>query len=309
MAVKIDYKLAGYCWDPYRLTDDQYKKIPQTWRRDFPSFVIGYKLSHIENNPDQNEIQSWEKREKTIETFVTIGKHWYSQFQKTQPPVSLGRNSDDATNAHLYDKTVKLPPTTLGDLNEVKKAIGSQYSVSEINLRWIFHSTICQNQHVENYHRIVHLFVSVDELDYIQERMIVKIQGEKTAQMIRKNMKYEFDLHERLTRKGCRHIVDVYGVSYRRGHSPPMLGYVYMEYAPFGDLRRLLDKHGARNENTVQIPESMLWHIFRSAAEALLLMQTGRTMKINPKNQTQFSKLRKKIQDHGRQSSTLILST
>ncbi|KAK1910835.1 hypothetical protein P3342_008715 [Pyrenophora teres f. teres] len=88
-----------------------------------------------------------------------------------------------------------------------------------------------------------------------------------------------------------------------------MLGYVYMEYAPFGDLRRLLDKHGARNENTVQIPESMLWHIFRSAAEALLLMQTGRTMKINPKNQTQFSKLRKKIQDHGRQSSTLILST
>lgn len=166
--------------------------------------------------------------------------------------------------------------------------------------------------------------------------MIVEIQGEKTAQMLRKNMKYEFDLHERLTRKGCRHIVDVYGVSYRRRHSPPMLGYVYMEYAPFGDLRRLLEKHDARNEKYVVYLSLARLNacncMIRPIADDSLVLYRSLSpcfgisfgaqrklcfscrlavplTKINPKNQTQFSKLRKKIQDHGRQLSTLILST
>ncbi|CAA9963181.1 S-TKc domain containing protein [Pyrenophora teres f. maculata] len=180
-ATTPDPRLAARNFELGNNLEEYRKNLHKHERSRFAAFIYGRNIVLLDSGDadgrwNQNEIQFWEKREKTIETFVTIGKHWYSQFQKTQPPVSLGRNSDDATNAHLYDKTVKLPPATLGDLNEVKKkAIGSQYSGSEINLRWIFHSTICQNQHVENYHHIVHLFVSVDELDYIQEFSTVQI--------------------------------------------------------------------------------------------------------------------------------------
>ncbi|KAA8617745.1 S-TKc domain containing protein [Pyrenophora tritici-repentis] len=336
MAASIDYTWASYCWGRPHLTDHLDRKIPDSWRRDFPSFVIGYKLSRRgkkpdiqidgivnvyrslydsnrhkkakklvklgaaspdprlnarnfqlsetlekyskslpkqdrsrfaafayggnvmllgKNDTDEERIWLWENSEQVVEAYVGSGKHWYGQYQKTRPPVSPPLNSVHAANAHLRDKIIKYPPATLGDPDEVQRVLGAQYSG---NLRWMFHSTIFQNGHVENYQRIVHLFVGVDELDHIQKRIIVKVQGERTEKSLLDTMQPEIDLHQRLTTKGCRHIVDFYAASYRIRRIPPILGYVYMEYAPFGDLHDLVDKHHSRKENTVQIPEPML---------------------------------------------------
>ncbi|EDU42626.1 predicted protein [Pyrenophora tritici-repentis Pt-1C-BFP] len=245
MAASIDYTWASYCWGRPHLTDHLDRKIPDSWRRDFPSFVIGYKLSRRGKKPDEERIWLWENSEQVVEAYVGSGKHWYGQYQKTRPPVSPPLNSVHAANAHLRDKIIKYPPATLGDPDEVQRVLGAQYSG---NLRWMFHSTIFQNGHVENYQRIVHLFVGVDELDHIQKRIIVKVQGERTEKSLLDTMQPEIDLHQRLTTKGCRHIVDFYAASYRIRRIPPILGYVYMEYAPFGDLHDLVDKHHSRKE-------------------------------------------------------------
>jgi serine/threonine protein kinase len=59
---------------------------------------------------------------------------------------------------------------------------------------------------------------------------------------------------------------------------PPQLGYGYLAYAPFGDLRQLLRDFEL---NDPQIPEPFIWILFRGMAEALFTLYTGNTIAYN----------------------------
>lgn len=47
---------------------------------------------------------------------------------------------------------------------------------------------------------------------------------------------------------------------------------MYMEYCPYGDLRKILEHHRTINQH---IPEPLIWHIFESLVNAGFLMEQG----------------------------------
>lgn len=47
---------------------------------------------------------------------------------------------------------------------------------------------------------------------------------------------HEYDLHKLLAGRRCGHILDVRAASFRMRDQAPQLGYIYMDFAPFGDL-------------------------------------------------------------------------
>jgi serine/threonine protein kinase len=56
--------------------------------------------------------------------------------------------------------------------------------------------------------------------------------------------KREVSVHYSISGKNCPHILDYYGCSVRqRDRLPRGLSYIYMEFAPFGDLRDLIRKY------------------------------------------------------------------
>jgi hypothetical protein len=70
--------------------------------------------------------------------------------------------------------------------------------------------------------------------------MIVKVVGASSSDKVRELITREFGLHFDLSSKGCRHIIDCFGLSERHRASQPQLGYGYIEYASYGDLRGLM---------------------------------------------------------------------
>jgi hypothetical protein len=58
---------------------------------------------------------------------------------------------------------------------------------------------------------------------------------------VTEEIKAEYDMQRLVSERGCRHILDVFGNGIRRRAHNPQIGYLYMEYAPFGSLDNLLE--------------------------------------------------------------------
>lgn len=77
--------------------------------------------------------------------------------------------------------------------------------------------------------------------------MTVKIIGSKSKTALHRAIVAETDPHMRASALKCPYILEAYGSSIRfrrlRDNSPRLhLGYIYMEYAQFGDLIDLVNK-------------------------------------------------------------------
>lgn len=72
---------------------------------------------------------------------------------------------------------------------------------------------------------------------------MIKVQGETTPEYAEGRTDFEYSYHNAVSKKNCDYILDVYGKSTRLRPSPPHLSYVYMDYAGFGDLNQLMERH------------------------------------------------------------------
>lgn len=66
--------------------------------------------------------------------------------------------------------------------------------------------------------------------------MVVKIIGAPDMKTVTHDLNREFDVQHKLSFKNCPSILDAYAKSTRQRDPRPHLGYIYMDYAPFGDL-------------------------------------------------------------------------
>lgn len=66
--------------------------------------------------------------------------------------------------------------------------------------------------------------------------MVVKITGAPSLRRADIDLKREFKFQHDLSFKNCPSILDAYGSSLRNRDQAPYLGYIYMDFAPFGDL-------------------------------------------------------------------------
>lgn len=71
--------------------------------------------------------------------------------------------------------------------------------------------------------------------------MVVKIVGHPDLDELEAEIKGEFNHHNLFSSHGCVNILKVYAHSIRERLSIPHLGYIYMEYAAFGDLEGLIE--------------------------------------------------------------------
>lgn len=102
--------------------------------------------------------------------------------------------------------------------------------------------------------------------------MVVKVQGEDNIAEIQKYVFKEYGIQALLNEAGSQHILKARAKSFRhRPTSPSHLGYLYLDWAPFGSLS---DFNGAAPREK-QFPEPFLWLIFRGLVEALHVQQTG----------------------------------
>lgn len=98
------------------------------------------------------------------------------------------------------------------------------------------------------------------------------MQGEDSAEDVRENLFREFNIQAELNEAGSQHILEARTASYRERTTPPeTLGYIYLDWAPFGTVLDLIED--APHE--IQFPEPFLWLIFRGLAEALHVEYTG----------------------------------
>jgi hypothetical protein len=78
--------------------------------------------------------------------------------------------------------------------------------------------------------------------------MVVKILGGETYEEVKRDIDKEFGFHDAVSNKNCPHILNTWGHGYRIRSVAPQLGYIYMEYAPFGDLLNLIGELHSKPE-------------------------------------------------------------
>lgn len=78
--------------------------------------------------------------------------------------------------------------------------------------------------------------------------MVVKIIGAPDINTVTRDVNEEYFFQRVLSFKGCPNILDAYGSSIRLRDYVPQLGYIYMDYAPFGDLWSLINRLHAEPE-------------------------------------------------------------
>ncbi|KAL5119268.1 hypothetical protein ACEQ8H_002755 [Pleosporales sp. CAS-2024a] len=215
-------------------------------------------------------IQGWNEPSDAseIEEFCRIGEKWL--YKATHPEPMHG-----SSDGHMYNADEK-PYATAGDTAHMKANNPSP------NGTWRFENVVYQNPSWSwnggHCQRIVHLYARVDDDGRVLDRMAVKIQGGPQANHIRTITQKEHDVQKEL-QTASENILKVRGWSYRRPASnrPPHLGYLYMDWAPYGSLWNLVCRTYDANspEDVRQIPEPMIWLIFRGLAEALHSLHTG----------------------------------
>ena len=83
---------------------------------------------------------------------------------------------------------------------------------------------------------------------FIFHRMVVKIQGTSTREIVRHLTSQEYSMGRLLSIPGCPNILKTLSHSYRNRAGPPYLSYLYLEWALYGtldDLIRRLQEQGA----------------------------------------------------------------
>jgi hypothetical protein len=69
--------------------------------------------------------------------------------------------------------------------------------------------------------------------------MVVKIVGLRTLAEVTNEINTEFYFQHILSQRSCPHVLSAYACSTRRRQFDPQLGYMYMEWAPYGSLQDL----------------------------------------------------------------------
>ncbi|KAH7408704.1 kinase-like domain-containing protein [Phaeosphaeria sp. MPI-PUGE-AT-0046c] len=195
-----------------------------------------------------------------------IGRRWYEKFCRVP-----SRGTATGTG-HFYDTIHTRPAPTITDISHVNRRtdVGGHGA-------WKFERTIYSNRHHErgarSYRRIVHLFARIDDFGRIlDQRMAVKVQGEDNMSSIRDIIFREYNWQKWLNGAHSAHILEARARSYRsRATAPRHLGYIYLDWAPYGSLSDLI----CNSPPSRQFPEPMLWLIFRGLAEALHVHYTG----------------------------------
>ncbi|KAF2657261.1 kinase-like protein [Lophiostoma macrostomum CBS 122681] len=163
------------------------------------------------------------------------------------------------------------PPPTSADVEHTREEMAKLGHPSE----WTYAKTLFQNTQIGNLHRIVHLFLRSDKDDNIKERLVVKIQGYNDRFNLHHFLKAETDAHAKVSTQRCPHILRCHGCSKRSRARLPLLGYIYLDYAPFGNLSDFIRSYKETYTNK-QIPEAFIWIVFRGLAEALYVLSTGK---------------------------------
>lgn len=74
----------------------------------------------------------------------------------------------------------------------------------------------------------------------LEQRMTVKIVGDDDPVRLRQHVRKEVEPHKRLQALESKYIIKFIANSWRPNERNPKLGYIYMEWAPFGDLQDLV---------------------------------------------------------------------
>jgi hypothetical protein len=112
----------------------------------------------------------------------------------------------------------------------------------------------------------------IDSLTESWKKMVVKVQVDDSLEGIKSSVFKEYRIQSELNEAGSQHILNARTASCReRPTSPTFLGYIYLDWAPFGSLDDLLENAPTGK----QFPEPFLWLIFRGLAEALHVQLTG----------------------------------
>ncbi|CAE7187324.1 S-TKc multi-domain protein [Pyrenophora teres f. teres] len=244
----------------------------------FRLFAAGWKVCHLryEERPiadtERHIIQLWtEGHDGFFQNYITVGERMLAARRDVR--------TAKAQDTH-YHQAGQLPSPTQSDLDfvtEVDPETEPEIDDRPVGSHWRFVKTLFQGMHHEidgrRTQRIVHLFVLEDGERIIRKRMVVKIIGEKSVHRIRVQVGREYRTQEAVSGKGCPHILDVYGFSIRKRLRNPQLGYIFMEYAPFGTLLDLQNR--VEDDPLYQVPEPFMWLIFRGLIEALYTHQTG----------------------------------
>jgi hypothetical protein len=78
--------------------------------------------------------------------------------------------------------------------------------------------------------------------------MNVKIVGDEDPVRLRQEVRKEVEPHKRLQALESKYIIKFIANSWRPNERNPKLGYIYMEWAPFGDLLDLVMLGNAQAE-------------------------------------------------------------
>ncbi|KAF1917545.1 kinase-like domain-containing protein [Ampelomyces quisqualis] len=252
-------------------------------QRSFHDYAIGRIVATDVENGDpaleQSILHDWyNNAEADRSDMEELGRHWQERFYQLKHPVPhKGTNK-----GHCYDASNIRPPPTVGDINHVQAC-----AFAPTGTEWKFERTVYQNRHRDHgrlqLRRIIHLFVRIDAFGIIHDRMAVKVQGESNMAEINEYVGREFRIQNSLNQIENPNILVARSWSHRqRPTAPPFLGYIFLDWAPFGSLLDHVREAQARNANpslrNKQFPEPLLWLIFRGLAETLYVMRTGRTI-------------------------------
>ncbi|PSN73839.1 kinase-like protein [Corynespora cassiicola Philippines] len=242
----------------------------------FAHFVFGCKVAYSEllNEGYEEDINDcYSRNGPEVDQFATIGMICLEKYA-TPHTRAAALNWQGSTADHEYQEHgVDRPPPspTAGDIAHV-----NAHTVSTgMQGGWRFAKTLHQNKNSYTFHRIVHLYVRLDDKDNIIDRIAVKVQGSMTDEAAQRDNEEEYFYHKMLSDKNCPYIIKTYGVSLRQRPTPPSLGYIYTEYAAFGDLFTLLK---GLFEDLPQLPEPFIWFVFRALLETVFVMHSGRVI-------------------------------
>ncbi|KAH8704596.1 kinase-like domain-containing protein [Phaeosphaeriaceae sp. PMI808] len=266
-----------------RIASDYRTGLGKSQSQAFCEYVCGKKVAH----PWHGEINILEEQivadwtlnnSEDIQRYREIGRTWLplSLLRVPDPGVAISNNYVPKPHLIKIHGEPQLPAPTFDDLAEIRNQFGAE------GVYWKFERTIYQNPNGSNpngsnLRRIIHLFALVDDFGRIKKRIAVKVQGEYTYNDIQMILETEGGIHTNLAQLGCSNILNILGTSYRKLNSSHYLGYIYLEWAPYGSLSDLVlaDPPTASSGRSRQLPEPFLWLVFRALAEALLAMLTG----------------------------------
>ncbi|PVI05594.1 kinase-like protein [Periconia macrospinosa] len=119
--------------------------------------------------------------------------------------------------------------------------------------------------------------VYVDDDGNLRKKMAVKVEIKWNETDLKSNIA-EYEAHKKISDLGSPHIVVCHGWGTTKRPSGEYLLIGYMEYLSGGDLLHLIDRYQTEEK---QVPEGLIWIIFRAVAEAIFAWSNGYSLKFN----------------------------